>query len=378
MKSVYFPGLNGIRFIAAFLVILDHIELLKGYMGIPTLWNEPFSAHLGNIGVTIFFVLSGFLITYLLLSEKSITDIKIAAFYIRRILRIWPLYYLIIILGFFILPYIPLFNIPHYATPPESFPWPTFLTYGTLLANFGFIYCSPIAFAGILWSVAVEEQFYLVWPIIVKYVKSPLRFFIVLLIFYFVLKIVSFFPGLGIQAYLPHSFYHWLDRTRISCMIIGGIGAYLLFTQAKFPLRWTYSRANQFLQMGIFILVLSNILSSSLFNFFKNEFFAVNIILLILNIAANPNTLIRMENVFFHFLGKISYGLYVYHLIIAAMVIKGISNWEASNSLSPLLSGLIIIIITTLLTILISHLSYRYFESYFLRIKNQYSIIQTG
>lgn len=100
MRHFHFPGLNGIRFLAAFLVLLDHTELIKGYLGLPTLWSETYSAHIGSTGVTIFFVLSGFLITYLLFMEKSIGPIHIQSFYIRRILRIWPLYYLIFILGF--------------------------------------------------------------------------------------------------------------------------------------------------------------------------------------------------------------------------------------------------------------------------------------
>ena len=67
MKKIQFPGLNGVRFIAAFLVIVDHTELFKSYLGYPPLWANSYSAYLGAFGVSIFFVLSGFLITYLLL-----------------------------------------------------------------------------------------------------------------------------------------------------------------------------------------------------------------------------------------------------------------------------------------------------------------------
>lgn len=77
MKKIQFPGLNGVRFIAALLVIIDHTELFKSYLGYPTLWANSYSAYLGAFGVSIFFVLSGFLITYLLLEEQQEGPIRI-------------------------------------------------------------------------------------------------------------------------------------------------------------------------------------------------------------------------------------------------------------------------------------------------------------
>ncbi len=118
-NKVYFPGLNGLRFYAAFAVVITHIELIKSFQGYPTFWVEnsgnnltlrsiiqKFVFELGSLGVYFFFVLSGFLITYLLLVEKAKTKtVAVKKFYVRRILRIWPLYYLIVILGFFVIPY---------------------------------------------------------------------------------------------------------------------------------------------------------------------------------------------------------------------------------------------------------------------------------
>ena len=119
-NKVYFPGLNGLRFFAAMAVVVTHIELVKHFMGLPNLWGNhssniltlksavnTFVFEAGGLGVYFFFVLSGFLITYLLLVEKAKTGtIAVKKFYLRRILRIWPLYYLIVILGFFVVPYI--------------------------------------------------------------------------------------------------------------------------------------------------------------------------------------------------------------------------------------------------------------------------------
>ena len=99
MKKVYFPNINGLRFIAALLVIIHHTEQIKDILGLSNYWSTPIIRSIGGLGVLLFFVLSGFLITFLLLDEESTTGtISIKKFYIRRILRIWPLYYLILIL----------------------------------------------------------------------------------------------------------------------------------------------------------------------------------------------------------------------------------------------------------------------------------------
>src|SRR5690606_24795997 len=87
---IYLPGLNGIRAIAAFAVVISHTNGRLGEFGLSKLpyWD------LAGFGVTIFFTLSGFLITYLLLKERAKTGtIKVRKFYVRRLLRIWPLYY---------------------------------------------------------------------------------------------------------------------------------------------------------------------------------------------------------------------------------------------------------------------------------------------
>src|SRR5687768_10044625 len=99
-KTIYFPGLNGLRAIAALAVVVSHITRELGSFNLdPYIFSEQKNGTihglpLAGYGVSIFFVLSGFLITYLLQAEKEKQEIDIKKFYIRRILRIWPLYYL--------------------------------------------------------------------------------------------------------------------------------------------------------------------------------------------------------------------------------------------------------------------------------------------
>ena len=107
-KILYFPGLHGLRCIAALMVIVTHIELFKARYGLPNIYH--FNKDFGVYGVDFFFVLSGFLITYLLFKEDDkFGFINLKFFYLRRIFRIWPLYYLLIIIVFLL---VPLINYP--------------------------------------------------------------------------------------------------------------------------------------------------------------------------------------------------------------------------------------------------------------------------
>jgi peptidoglycan/LPS O-acetylase OafA/YrhL len=101
-ESLYLPNLNGIRFMAAIMVLIHQLEYTKKELGLNKIWTQNGLGYLGDLGVILFFTLSGFLITYLLLIEKHKTGvINIKSFYVRRILRIWPLYYFIILLFYY-------------------------------------------------------------------------------------------------------------------------------------------------------------------------------------------------------------------------------------------------------------------------------------
>jgi peptidoglycan/LPS O-acetylase OafA/YrhL len=155
------PALDGIRGIAIILVLLHHFTLFDpittfgAWMG--------FVALLGWSGVDLFFVLSGFLITGILIDARG-SDRYFTSFYARRTLRIFPLYYLIVFLSFVVLPYFPRGHtllVGHSEVPQ----WP----YWTYLVNFAI--ADRDAFKhGVLdvaWSLAIEEQFYLVWAVVV-------------------------------------------------------------------------------------------------------------------------------------------------------------------------------------------------------------------
>lgn len=163
-KIVFLPGLNGIRTIAALGVMVSHITLALGALDLDiSLFgykNGNISAWaLGEHGVTMFFVLSGFLITFLLLKEKEkYKEINVKSFYMRRILRIWPLYYvyLVICLALYVLLY------------DGNVVCGTTLLYVFFLANIPFILETTLFCLEHLWSIGVEEWFYIFWPFLFK------------------------------------------------------------------------------------------------------------------------------------------------------------------------------------------------------------------
>jgi peptidoglycan/LPS O-acetylase OafA/YrhL len=371
MKTVYFPGLNGVRFIAALLVIIDHIELFKSNFGFKTLWEDSYSSHLGAFGVTIFFVLSGFLITYLLLAEKTNTSINIKNFYFRRILRIWPVYYLIVIIAFFIIPHIEFFNLSGYSSNMDHYKERLFLFSG-FLANVAFVYYPTVAFANILWSVSVEEQFYIFWPHIIKMKKHIFQIMVSLLLFYFLSKVLVVFTiGNG-------ELYALITRTRFSSMIIGGIGAYLVFNKKSVVEFFLYNRIIQLIIISLFILLLINKINFPYFGLMKNEFISFVVISIIINVSTNTKSILKLENRVLNYLGKISYGLYVYHLFAVVIILKLLPNLISINRVNSIAGYSLTIIPILLITTIISHFSYYYFEKYFLKKKVKFSNIISG
>ncbi len=376
-KRIYFPGLNGVRFIAVLLVLLDHLELFKNYFGFKTLWTPAYSSYLGSAGVTIFFVLSGYLITYLLLTEKKESGIKIKNFYIRRILRIWPLYYLIIIISFFIAPSIAFLKVPGYGEDIRIYFSEKLLLFSAFFANVAFVYLPTVAFANVLWSVAVEEQFYLLWPAILKIFKSTLAALLTLLIIYLAVKVFVFINLLNIKKDLPVNIDELISRTRISCMIIGALGALALFKKIS-ALQFLYSKYVQCISLAIFFILLFDLVNLHYFFLVKNEVISCAVVVMLINISSNPYSVLKLKNRYLDYLGKISYGIYVYHLFTIVVCIKLFALISPETTLTYIFWNIGLLLAVGFLTVVISHLSYKYFESNFLKKKIKYSVILSG
>src|ERR1700677_1497524 len=163
----YQPELDGLRFYAFLGVFICHTLPFDGavyrrfHLPIPWLWGAI--AKSGAAGVDLFFALSAFLITSILLREREETGaISLRRFYLRRILRIWPLYFLLIALGV----------VLAHTMVKQSLPWYYVAGYLLFVGNWVHaVFGGPNSICFPLWTVSIEEQFYLVWPLAAKMLK---------------------------------------------------------------------------------------------------------------------------------------------------------------------------------------------------------------
>lgn len=363
---IYFPNLNGIRAIAAIAVVIHHIEQFLQIMGKTYKYNHHIIEIMGKLGVTLFFVLSGFLISYLLFAEeKKEGTIFIKDFYIRRILRIWPLYYLIIFLSFFILPHIEWFSLPQFWEPIQQnlgLFLPMFLLF---LPNLALAKETVLPYGSQSWSVGVEEQFYLIWPVLMKFVKNKLLVILGSIIAYFIVLYVMEKASHLIPSYIIGFF----STFQIYSMAIGGLFAYLAF-YGKSELQ------NLFLNLWIFFIAI--ILFLGLIIYFHDTHKLVYSILfgiIIYNLACNKNLKTVLENNVLNYLGKISYGIYMYHCIAIVLSIRILDYFIAYNTIQY---NTMLFVLTAIFTILFSDISYRFIESRFIGLKTKYSKIISG
>lgn len=352
--KIYFKGLNGLRAVAALAVIISHINMTLGQFGLPVL---P-TLDLAGFGVTIFFSLSGFLISYLLLAEKFVSGkVDIPKFYIRRILRIWPLYYFYLILTVI---------VSYFAihTPVHS----NFLYYLFFVPNIPFVFGGILPYLAHYWSLGVEEQFYSFWPWVIKYSKHILLFLIAFIGVFLLLKIAANLIWGGNS--LP---YTLLYVTRFDCMAIGGIGAWILYYQKDSVLTLM---VNQICETGAWIILFFVAINRfHLFSIIDHEIIAGVTVILILNQCGEKKPLINLENSFFDFIGKISFGMYVYHPIVIFMLT--FLSWKDLPDLFVLRMGLVYTSII-MLTITVSYLSHRYLEKPALILKEKFTVIQSS
>jgi peptidoglycan/LPS O-acetylase OafA/YrhL len=369
-NTLYFPNLNGVRFIAAFWVIVHHIEQFKEKFGfINHQFSTRFVRMIGPLGVFLFFVLSGFLITSLLLVEKERTKtIDIASFYMRRVLRIWPLYFLTVFLGLFVLPEIPFLNIPDETVFIRENFTEKIILYLFILPNVVTGVFKHIPYLSQNWSIGVEEQFYYFWPWVIRQTKTT-RLLLVMIVFFFFFYFlrsltVLYMPEIGWWKYLNE----FIKSLRITCMILGAIGAYFTYFQPNSQfIKILFHKITQWI---LYISLIGLLFFGVYIKGINQEFYALIFTLILMNLAKNPDSILSLENPVFDYLGKISYGLYMYHTIAVVIGVKIAMNFQQSNWVSYPISNL--------LTISISALSYQYFEKPFLKIKSKFTTVRSG
>lgn len=350
----YFKGLDTLRAIAALVVVWGHVENVKYNASIPSL--EESSSILfpdSHLAVILFFVLSGFLITHLLVNERDKTgDISFKSFYMRRILRIWPLYYAIILLSYLLI--------------EANYTFKSTLLCLTIFPNIAHALDQGWPSSPQIWSIGVEEQFYLLWPL-VFYVLPEKRLSLCLILFFIAYSLFPHVYGfvnvrhlhqeeLGI--FINKLFY----GTKFNCM---AIGAFMGFSVAR-KKKWVNYISHYILVTAFIVLSIGLWFFRFKLSYFQDEFFAVIFSVVIVGVVNNPKVLIDTK--VSSFLGKISYGIYIYHWLIIMLAFKYIHYDGNLMQYNILLYSIVFIA-----TILISWLSYISYERFFLNIKKRYS-----
>lgn len=370
-KRIYFENLDGLRFLCFLSVFFFH----SFYTEISELKNTPVYSVVkrdifgnGNLGVNFFFVLSGFLITFLLLEEKKLNgQIKLKNFWLRRILRIWPLFFLCVFYGFIIFPWIK----ELFGQNPNETANPIF--YLTFLNNFDFINkgLPDASSLGVLWSVAIEEQFYFVWPIIL-FVFPVKKLWIP---FAVIVSGSLIFRALNDSAMLNE--YHTLSC--IGDMAIGAIGAWLINISDRFKKHIVDLSKIQIGLVYVAFLSVFFFREEILFgNFtiriFERMFIAVIIIMIILEQSFSLNSLFKMSSLKrISNLGTITYGLYCFHFIGILVAISLTKYFALNTHLWQVF--FIDTVLALVITIGFSKLSYKYFERPFLKLKEKFAFI---
>ncbi|GAA4173047.1 acyltransferase [Sphingobacterium ginsenosidimutans] len=372
VQRYYRPELDVLRFIAFLCVFFVHRMDLAPFDPVKQYWLYNINL-VGNFGVPVFFLLSAFLITELLTREQEQTGrVHPKAFYIRRILRIWPLYFVVFFGWVLLTP----FFFPAFALPPLA--WCSFSLFaGNIYINtHGWLPAYPL---NPLWSISVEEQFYILIPLLAAYggrrgLKMAAYLFLALayifLIYYGLhptkefnsawtnsfVQFQFFAVGILLSLYFKGWMPQWSLVTRF-LLIVATLGCWLLASIAC----GIHADAPHLSNVPQTVIGWMLILLGS--------------VLLFLSLLGMPERYLPKPMIY---LGRISYGLYVFHISFYWLIYKtfatelttlsqslGLEEWR--NTLG--------FVIAFIATVLLSMLSYHFFEKPFLRLKKRFTLV---
>jgi peptidoglycan/LPS O-acetylase OafA/YrhL len=354
---VYFEGLNALRAFSALAIIFYHTSL--AFHNTMSATTKLFTHNL-TFGVDLFFIISGFIIIYLLLLEKQTTQkIDFVKFYIRRALRILPLYFLVVGIAY----------VFYHKSHPEI----DFSKFLYFWSNFWMIEKDAwtISILNPLWSLCIEEHFYLFIPFII-YLTPPKRVHFVL----YGIILISILFRINIFYTVQ---YNWMNiychtLSRCDLMAVGGLLA-------------TYSLKNEHYKSihsaVIYGAALHLILLMCVIDFaeyttltltvFKKYLYVFPMVILFMGIVLNQDHSDRLlqfvrKSPVLEYLGKISFGLYMYHSIVS-------DNVQALPFLPK--SYLAHSLAVVLVSIVVSAISYECFEKQILKLKTPFEVFKT-
>jgi peptidoglycan/LPS O-acetylase OafA/YrhL len=350
----HFHTFDALRFFSFLLVFFHHVPTKPD--GIISFFSKS-----GGIGVSFFFVLSGFLISYILMHEKiSFEKISLKKFMMRRILRIWPLYYAMLLFAF-ATPY--LLNYFNIAYSNEGYE-PNWLISATFLENYkimatnSFPNTSPLR---VMWSICVEEHFYIIWGL--AFYWLPLK------------KVPQMIGGFILLGTVCRLVYHSMGIasldvfSNIDYFAYGAIPAYLLhFKPAQIE---KFGRIKKGWKYGFALFTLALVFcipnqSQNWIELLAPSVLGMTFSVLILITLPQQNALYISTSSVLSKLGIFTYALYLIHTIVINLMLK------IDQMIFDQYNWLFTATISLAITIIASIASYHLFEKHFLKLKKYF------
>jgi peptidoglycan/LPS O-acetylase OafA/YrhL len=359
------PELDTLRGMAVLLVLLFHgfgsRYRVNGFSGFPKLFVEATLP--GWIGVNLFFVLSGFLITGILLDTKSKTNYY-QSFYIRRALRILPLYYAVLVL---------LLVLTRTGLDSREITWPFLGLSFFYLSNLAVLFGVHMQY-GVLWTLSVEEHFYLLWPAAVHSFSRRQVAIIGAIICIGCPCLRAFYFTNGSSMGMG---YTWLVADGLALGAV--LAAIIRGPQGTRGGMWRVTKlffAMSLLMFGLGypfgIFLASRLLGAVMRDTACNLFFAGTVVLALLTGTSRWKTLVNRPML--QFFGQISYGLYLIHVLVFDVEENVASRWFPSlaSPSSHFCTMLLYFSVGACSAIAVAYLSRWYFEEPFLRLKKHF------
>jgi peptidoglycan/LPS O-acetylase OafA/YrhL len=344
VNKPHFHSLDGLRCLSILAVIWHHVA--------GDTYPSSSILSTGHHGVSLFFVISGFLITSLLLREKSKKQtIDLKHFYFKRSLRIFPLYYLVILI-YVILVYI----VEGESSYAKSF-FSNLVFFLTYTSNYFVSLTGDRVIFYFAWSLAAEEQFYLVWPAVEKWLSDKMA----ILLAFACIALALTARAVFFSALQDSIIIIIFDNIAIP-ICVGVIFAHLLNNKTMFS--WVYMLVRYKLcgplYLALTIIILVNAAIPLLFAYAAMALLLVSVI-----ISKQHVLYYLLNNPICIAVGKVSYGMYLFHMLALNLIRRLGSDFALSEAS--------LFILTSVLVFIIASVSFRYFESFFLNQKDYFT-----
>ncbi len=342
----HFGSLDGLRALSVVAVVWHHTV---GHDA-----NLPYLFSTGSEGVSLFFAISGMLIVTLLLREQAATGgIDLRAFYIRRSLRIFPLYYSVLC-AYAVL----VLLLERNSSTGREF-LQNVVFFATYTSNWFVLLEGRVIFY-FAWSLAAEEQFYLLWPTLQRWLTAKSATALIVL----VIVVVITSQALGDGSSQGTSIWYRILNGIPLAICFGVLFARLLHHRRTYEgLRWIFGwRCSSPLLLGVALWILQSNSSTAAIH--------LSLALLVVACVYREDHFLAplLRNRVLAFLGSISYGIYLLHMLVKNAIVKVAPHLGFASS------RYFVFVATTVCAVAVAALSFKYFESYFLRKKRRYVV----